>query len=324
MAIRGFNESSLANSEMYQQYKTNTKDDPVERARKLIANARQLTNADIESAYISIKRYTSSLSREALKAYDSGDIVLLYQTDPRLSMTQMIPFMVLRKGDRYQAYIFMDRWVTKPKRPTDDLIVNPEKLHDLLVGALIARALKMNYRALTSSAYLERTLMSLYTSFFWRILNREFMIGADRILADTVKYFVNRFFLTRIFSSVSDQAGIENLAKSHFREVDELKYGQLREDYDRVDPVNLSELLKLISGLAPRLEPLTTKMFVNDWSNYYLYTAIMALDNIEYLIFMVYTLKNANNIVNNLASDIVRETKNIKNFEEELLKLISH
>lgn len=323
MSIQGFNESSLANSEIYRQYKTNTKDDPVERARRLITNARELTNEDIETAYISIKRYTSSLSRAAIKAYDSGDIILLYQTDPRLSMTQMLPFMTLRKGDRYRSYIFMDQWVTKPKRSTNSIIVNPEKLHDLMVGALISRSLKVNYHALTSSSYLEKILMQLYTSFFWRILNREFAIGPDRIMTDTVRYFINKFFLKVIFGSVGNEQSIENLAKEHFREIDEVKYGQIKDQYDAANPVDVSDLVKLISGLSPRLSRLDFKLLINNWNNYYLSPSLLAIDNVEYLIFMVFTLKNANNIVNNLASDIVRETKNIKIFEEELLKLIS-
>jgi hypothetical protein len=49
---------------------------------------------------------------------------------------------------------------------------------------------------------------------------------------------------------------------------------------------------------------------------------MLAIDNIEYLIFMMITLINGNNIISIAASDIVKEAKNIKSFREELLKLI--
>ena len=49
---------------------------------------------------------------------------------------------------------------------------------------------------------------------------------------------------------------------------------------------------------------------------------MMAIDNIEYLIFMVLTLLSGNNIINVHASDIVKETKGIKDLRGELLKLI--
>jgi len=49
---------------------------------------------------------------------------------------------------------------------------------------------------------------------------------------------------------------------------------------------------------------------------------MLAIDNIEYLIFMIICLLNGNNIININASDIVKETKGIKDFRGELLKLI--
>ena len=61
---------------------------------------------------------------------------------------------------------------------------------------------------------------------------------------------------------------------------------------------------------------------LNDWINYYYIPSTLAVDNIEYLIFMCITLLAGNNIINISASDVVKETKNIKSFRGELLKLI--
>lgn len=323
MAIVGFNESSLRNSEIYNQFRDSAAEDPVERVKKLIASAKQLTNEDIESAYIQVKQYSNSLSRAALRAFDTGQTVLLYNTEPKLSMVQLIPFMTFRRGDKYVTYVFMDKFINRGRDGKGSINLNSAVLHDLLVGALIANALKGNYSRLTSSPYLEKTLMSLYTSFLCRILNKEYLLGAEKILYDTIQYYSNRFFLKNIFESVDSDENIETLAKKHFRYIDPMKYDEMRTKYDETNPANVTDLLSLIKELSPRMGSLNLRLFVNNWTNYYFPPAVLAIDNVEYLIFMVVALKNANNLVNHLAADIVKETKNIKTFEEELLKLIS-
>jgi hypothetical protein len=70
------------------------------------------------------------------------------------------------------------------------------------------------------------------------------------------------------------------------------------------------------------MKSLTLGVFLSDWINYYYAPSMLAIDNIEYLIFMVNALLSGNgSLVNISACDIVKDTKNIKSIRSELLKL---
>ena len=323
--IIGYNESSLANSESYISYRDNpeTPEDPVSRCKKLIEMAQHLTKENIEEAYVAIKQYSNSLSRAAVRAFENESIVLLYNNKPNLSMIQLIPFMTLRKGDRYITYIFMDQWIQNPRGSQEDTLrVNPGKLHDLLVGATIANSLKMDYSNLTNNSTLKTILMSLYCQFFCRILNREYGLGADKIVYDTVQYYVNRFFLTNIFGT-PDDGSTDELAKKHFKYIDSMKSEEIKNQYNKNKPETVSDLITLIKELTPVMKKnLTRSLVVTNWMNYYKAPAYLAIDNIEYLIFMISAIKRGSDLVNARANDIVNETKDIKSFDAELLKLI--
>jgi hypothetical protein len=104
--------------------------------------------------------------------------------------------------------------------------------------------------------------------------------------------------------------------------MDEIKMNEAKINYEEAHPETFSQLLELIKTLSIRMNALTLKLFADKWINYYYPPATLAIDNVEYLIFMVITILHGNNIVSIAPSEIVKETKNIKMLQEELIKLI--
>lgn len=320
MAIVGFNESTLATSEVFNGIAEMSGSDPKEKAIKLIKTARTLTNEDIEGAYIQIKQYPNTLSRAALKAFDEEKIVLKYNNVQALSVTQALPFITFNTPRGYITYVFMDKYI----QPTRDGILNVQApvLHDLLTAALIANRLKTNYDLLASNQFLQRILMEIYTKFVCRILNREYSIAAEKVVNETIQYWTNKFFLTRIFGASDTPENIETISSKNFKYMDEMKLSEIKRKYDEVDPTKISELLELIKTASPRMKTLSLGTFLSSWINYYYIPSMLAVDNIEYLIFMILALLSGNNIISIASAEIVKETKNIKTLKEELLKLI--
>lgn len=318
MAIIGLNESSLATSEVFKGINDSTK--AQEKAINLIKTAKHLTNEDIEAAYISIKQITDSLTREAIKAFDEERTVLIYNDVPSLSVVQALPFITFKTAKGYVTYVFVDRFI----RVTRDnvLTIEPSILRDLLTGALIANKLKTNYDLLASNQYLQRTCMDCYTKFMTRVINKDFSVAADKVLFDEIQYYINKFFLQRVFCAADTPENLEALASSHFKFLDEIKIDEIKTKYTNADPQQISDLLKLLQTCSPRLKGLRMDKFMSSWINYYYIPATFAIDNIEYLLFMMITLLAGNNIINVGASNVVKESKNIKSFRAELLKLI--
>lgn len=322
MAIKGYMESSLSSSEIFKGINDIAGgENTTQKAINLIKTAKHLTNEDIEAAYISVKQITDTLTREAVKAFDDGRIVLIYNNVPALSVTQALPFITFKtKGGTYITYVFMDKYISMSR----DGIMNLQApiLRDLLTGALIANGLKKNYEALSTNQYLQNMMTEIYTKFFTRILNRQFSIAADKITFDSIQYWINKFFLTRVFGANDSPENIEAISNKHFKYIDEMKYEELKQQYSEANPQTISELLALVKTASPRMKALNLGVFLSDWINYYYVPSMLAVDNIEYLIFMTLTILAGNNIISIAASDIVKEAKNIKSLRGELLKLV--
>lgn len=321
MAIKGYMESSLGTSEVFKGINENGKGKKVtEQTVNLIKTAKHLTVNDIETAYISVRQISDGLTQAAMRAFDEGQTVLIYNNVAALSITQTLPFITYRSGDKYTTYIFVDKYVTMSR----DGVLNMQatNLRDLLIGALISNGLKRNYNMLATNQYLQKLFTEIYTKFFTRIINREYSIAADKIVFDVVQYWVNKFFLLNIFGANDDPENIETIAKSHFKYIDEIKYNEIKRRYEEVNPTILSELISLLSEASPRMKNINMGTFLSAWVNYYYIPSMLAVDTIEYTIFMIMTMLSGNTIFNTSASDIVKEAKGIKSLRGELLKLI--
>lgn len=327
MAIRGFIESSLATSEIWagkdgmSGINNVGNEKMVDKAINLIKNAKHLTNEDIEAAYISVKQVTDTLTREAVKAFDDGRVVLLYNRTPALSVTKALPFITFRTKSGYVTYVFMDNYISINR---DDVmtIASPAILRDLLTGAMIANGIKRDYSNLSTNQYFHKILTEMYTKFVMRIINRQFSIAPDKVTFDVVQYWVSKFFLIKILGANDTPENIENIASSHFKYIDDLKFQEIKDQYDRENPQHLSELLELVKTASPRMKTLALGTFISSWIDYYYVPSMLAADNIEYLLFMIITLLSGTNIISIAAGDIAKEAKNIKSFRGELLKLI--
>lgn len=323
MGIKGYMESSLGTSKIWEDINSiegTNGENTNQKAINLIKSAKHLTNEDIEAAYISVRQITDSLTRAAMKAFDDGKIVLLYNNVPALAVTQTLPFITYKTKNGYITYVFMDKYISINR----DGVMNLQApiLRDLLTGALISNVLKTNYNMLSDNPYMQQTLMDIYTKFVTRILNRQFSIMADKITFDIVQYWINKFFLINILGANNTPENIEKMSSKHFKYIDELKFDEIKNAYQEANPTKINELLELVKTASPRMKTLALGTFLNDWIQYYYVPSTLAIDTVEYLIFMILTLLAGNSIISISASDIVKEQRNIKSFRGELLKLI--
>lgn len=315
-----YKESTLTSSEVFKGINEIGEVTQTAKAVNLIKNLEPIKVEEIEPAYIQIKQYPNLLSRSAIKAFDRGEIILLYNKNAEARMSHAIPFLTFRKGNSYVTYVFLDKYMTENDDGTKN--INASVLHDFLVSAVISNSLKNDYQKLLNNMFLESILPKLYSRFVTRIINREFLITSDKVLFDIVNYYIGKFFLINIFETAANEDGIENILSEDFKALDDLKYNEVYQNYKTASPNSISALLELISQTSPRLKSLKFPNFLSQWMNYYYLPATLAVDNIEYLIFMIIALLGGNNVVSIAASEIVKETKNIISFKPELMKLL--
>lgn len=318
MSMHGFMESSILDSDVFQGLNKSMKIQ--EKAVNLIKTAKHLSNEDIEASYIAVRQLTDSLTTAAMKAFDNEQVVLVYNSSPKLSLTQAVPFLTFKTSKGYVTYVFVDKYVTVSRDGV--LTIPPAILRDLLTGATVANAIKRNYEKLANNQYLAKILISIYCKMVSRVLNKEFSIAVNKNTFDTIQYWIGRYFLERVYGLNDTPSNIETMARSSIKYLDDLQIQEIKKTYDDANITKFAELLDLIKGISPRMKALNEGVFLNDWINYYYIPSMLGCDNIEYMIFMCITLMSGNNIINISASDIVKEAKGIKGFRAELLKLI--
>jgi hypothetical protein len=331
MAISGFNESAVVEYELFNESKLGESiifkkfdeaDNVLERAKKLIGgDGRILTREDIESQYMSIRQYADSFSKAALSAFDNGTIKLIYAEVPKNApWTQAIPFLSFRQGNKLTTYIFMNEYAGLNRQGKFTIV--PATLNILFRSAFAANRIKENNDRVVSNQYFQKVTMEIYGKIIARVFMREYLAGSDRVLMDGLNYLIHRFFLAKVFESVEQPESIEKLATLHFRFIDDLKYSELRALYNNTNPQNFQEFIEMVKPLSPRMDNLTLKIFMDRFLIMYHGPALLAIENYEYLIFMIIALLTGGNIISIGAHELVAETKNIKSFNSELLKLI--
>ena len=314
-------ESSLGTSEIFKEINSIDGDESTQqKATNLIKTEKHLSVEDIETTYISVKQVTDSLTRAAIKAFDNQRTVLVYNEDVKKSVTKTLPFITFKTKNGYTTYIFIRPYVSINRNGVMNL--QPAILRDLLIAAVISTGIRTDYSKLANNVYIRNTLMEIYSEFMIRILNREYSIKADKIVLETLNYWIRKFFIVRIFGTNDTSENVEIVSTKHIKSIDQIKIEEIKRLYEEDNPTKLSELMELLKKASNRMKNLNLPRFYSDWINYYGIPSMLALDNIEYLVFMIITLQSGNNIISISASDIVKECKGIKGFREELLKLI--
>ena len=322
MSIKLYSESSLGTSEVFKQINNVDGGESIQqKAMDLGKTGKHLSVEDIEAAYISVKQVTDSLTRLAIKEFDKQKVILIFNEDPSKSITKTLPFITFKtKSGSHVTYVFMKQYITIGRNGIINL--QPAVLRDLLIAAAIANGIRSDYTKLSSNTFIRDTLTMLYTEFMTRIINRQYAIKSDRIAFDSLQYWIRKFFMLRIFGSNDTPDNIERVATKDLKYLEQIQLEEVKRSYDDANPTVFSELLELLKNASSRMKTLNQARFYSDWVNYYGIPSMLAMDNVEYLIFMITSLQAGNNIISIAASDIVKECKTIKGLREELLKLI--
>ena len=322
MGVKLYQESSLGTSEIFKEInKTDGAENTLTKATNLCKVGKHLTVNDIEAAYISVKQVSDTLTRASVKAFDSEKVVLIYNDSAAQTITKTLPFITFNmKNGRYVTYVFMKPYITIGRNGI--LNLQPSILRDLLISATVANGIRTDYSRLAGNITLRDAMTDMYTEFMIRILNREFAIKSDRNTFETLQYWIRKFFMTKIYGTSDNPTNVETAAKSNIKNMDSIRIEEIIRQYDEANPAVMSELIELLKIASTRMKGLNLAKFYSDWINYYGIPSMLALDNVEYLIFMIISLQSGNNVISIAASDVVKECKGIKGFREELLKLI--
>lgn len=309
---------SLEDSFIYKTF-SNT-NDILAKMLECIRNSTVITKDYIEEQYIQIKKSSvSPLSRQVLEAYDDGIIEIRYTTGTA-KLPTAIPYVVRRDGSRIIATIFINAFTSIDN---DNLTIPTKNLYVLMESAYIAVLLQMHPDKIKRNSLLCKMCMNIYASMIMKILIKEYALTMDRPLFDKITFVISKFFLTKIWGITDDKVATAYAASN-------LKYAtpddimMINNEYLDKNINDISDLVMFISGYSNRMKSLTIKYLIEKYISMYHAPALLSIDYLPYLFFVINNVLVGSFIVSqNALSDIIKNTTGMSRYYGELAKSLS-
>lgn len=313
-------ESSISDSYIYGLF--NTSNEIQTRIIKGLSHGILLDSSYIQEQIIQIqKTRISPIADKVLDAFREGSIQLVYVKDYK--MTKSLPFIIHKTKDgKAKASIFISSFATLNKEE-DALNIQMKPLYILMETAYVGLQIQLHPLNVLRNTTIMRVCNYVYTQMFMRILNKEYALSLDPVLHNKVSYCISRFFLERVWELKND-AYIFTYASSVSKNMaDPADLRILQEEYTLAKVTNLTELFDFLKKEFPRMETLTVRYFVERFINTYNGSAILSIDYLPYVFFVVINMLLGGFLVNQGSlNDIIRETPMANKFYPELTKLV--
>lgn len=320
MEIQYFQEASMEDSFIYKTF--NNSNDILSKIVKVLKVGIKIDKSAIEEQYYQMKRsYISPLTQNVIAAYDAGIIEIIYSKDEKVPTS--IPFIVRKNAaGQIVSTIFISSYATL----SDDrsqLNIPMKNLYCIMESAFIALSIQAHPEKMKRDIALQHMMLDIYNQMMLRIMNRDFALSLDQELYNSVSFCFSRFFLENIWD-VSNKMTVYNYATSNMKGVNHTTLESLNAQYNNAEIKDLSDLLGFIKTISPKLDDLSVKFFIERYINSYNPAALLSMDYLPYLFFVVINIRLGSFIVSKgTLSDLIKDTKGINNFHNELAKLYS-
>lgn len=312
-----FTEASLNDSDMFRQL--NKSSSITTRIGKVIKTGVTLDKSYIEEQYLQItKTKLSPISDRVIKAFDAGEIRLIYNKTAHL--TTAIPFIVLQMDGKSTACIFIADFCSMNKEGTM-LNIEMKKLYTIMEAAFIGLRYFGNPALFNRSSKLSKVTATIYSEMGLRILNREFALSLDKDSYDEVNYLLARFCLTKVLPLTSAEV-IHAYAAGCCKSPSNLSMELASDMYERGEIRSIEDLIKYIASNFPKMGKLTYRYYFERWISSFGMGTTLAIDSFPYLYYTIINVLLGSFLVNvSGLSEIVKNTSGISHFYAEISRI---
>lgn len=311
------NESSMEDSFIYRSF--NASNGLIDKIVKYIKTSVKLDRTYFEEQYFQMKKTNiTPLTSKVIDAFDNGSIEILFSKETKVGVS--IPFIVRKDGNNVVATIFISSFATIDKN--DDLNIPVKQLYALMECAYIALQMQTQPMKIQRNVALMKLCTEAYTQMIIRILNKDYSLVMDNILYDKTVYAVSRFFIERIWE-YPNKGLIDSYSSSGLQYIEELDLSLTKTSYDSADIKDINDLMNFIKTLSPRMKDLSIRYFIERFINTYHASAIMCLDYLPYVFFVIVNIMISSFLISQSAlGDVIKNIKGMNKFYIELSKLI--
>jgi hypothetical protein len=252
---------------------------------------------------------TTKLTNKALNAFNNDDIRLVYPVDENIISTVLPILPITLKTPK--VYMFSNAIGSVRN---ELLTSSADSFEALLISAYIALLIRRSGYGIVQHSDIITLSKDIYVQLVDNVINSLSAIRSDKVLFDTTQYILSKFFLTSIIN-LKDYQMIENISIKGLNYLEQDKYEKLRKAYDAANIKTFNNLLQWLSTkVSKRFSGVNPRSFLDKFIRSYNQNAFFAIDNYEYLLFII--MGSILNIpqVSKQASTIVRNTKSIARY----------
>lgn len=312
-----YTEASLNDSDMFKQL--NKSSSIMAKLKKALKESVVLDKSYIEEQYLQItKTRLSPLSEKVIKAFDDGEIKLIYSQTAKV--TTALPFVVLQLEGKMSACIFIADFCSMNKDGTM-LNIEMKKLYTLMESAYVGLKYFTNPNAFARSSRIAKVTASIYSEMSLRILNREFALSLDKDTYDTVNYLIARFCLEKVLP-LSSKEVVHAYAVSCCKAPTNLSMELASDMYEREEIASVESLIKCISKNFPKMAKLTFRYYFQRWISSFGTGTCLAIDSFPYLYYTISNVTLGAFLVNVTGlSEIVKNAPGMSQFYAEISRV---
>lgn len=313
-----FTEASISDSYMFNEI--NRSAATSKKIMAAINGGVQLDKSYIEEQYIQIKRSRiSPIVDNVLEAFDRKEVILLYNKS--VLVGKSVPFICMKQGNKSVAFIFIADF-SPISKDGSSITIDMKKLYVLMESAYIAKEYYSEPWKFQRSPSLLKNVTTIYSAMMMRILNKEYALSIDKTLYDNVNYCISKFYLNKVCEltnmEIINAYALKTCVAPSRREIDIVD-----NLYMDAQIQNVSDLIKFISKLSPKMENLTFRYFFERWISTFGNGAFLGLDAFPYMIYIINNVLLGGFLINVATlSELVKNVKGINLYYPELAKIL--
>ena len=309
-------ESSMEDSYIYGMF--NDANAIATRLVKVLKDGVRVTEKNFEEQYLQMKKsHMSPLIREVLASFESGEIEII-RNDASVKIPTSLPFIVRRIGSRVISTIFISSFTAVDE--DGNLSIPARALYSIMESAYIGRQYHVNPGRILRNSSLAKLMCEIYLNMYMRVLNRDYAISLDKDLYNNVNYVVAYFFYTNMWEMNPETA--ENYSLNMLPpSKNMIILNEMIDTLKETEMKSLPQMFEFIKNMSGRMKDLNIRLFIERWINSYNSSALLAMDYLPYLFFVVSsTLMGSFLVSQKTISDIIKNTKRINSYYSELSK----
>lgn len=300
---------TMEDSFVYKMLNTNNK---VSNAiGKILTEGKKLDKSNLEQTLMIInKNFKFALKQQVMKAYEDGEIILMYSPS-NVRLPNALPFFLTRGGNgQVVAVVAVDLYGSMNQ--SGDVHIDAKKLYTMMEAAYISKKYYLqNQKYITNRSVIDGC--TIYANMLIKPLNKKYSLNVDRNKMHKVQFLAAKFYLMNILG-LKDGDTVNNYAMSVCKNGNPIL---IKEVDSMMSPEDYTDISTFIQALASEklglgMKDLTVRGFLEAFIHMYDGATVLGLELFPYFIYTTNSVIHGAYLNNQYILEDIVENRGVK------------